>query len=96
LDHEEIAKRHHTDIKEETSKLGVRALKIYHALFQHEVLPGDEVRIMAKLIEDEQDPEVDLDVCSNGTQVWEINYVMKNSFGFGGLNACAIFKKFSE
>ena len=45
---------------------------------------------------DEQDSRVDLDVCANISQDWEVNYVMKNSFGFGGLNACAIFKKFAE
>ncbi len=42
------------------------------------------------------DPEVDIDVCANESQDWEINHLMKNSFGFGGLNACAIFKKYSE
>lgn len=45
---------------------------------------------------DNMDPDVDIDVCANEAQDWEINYFMKNSFGFGGLNACAIFKKFSE
>jgi 3-oxoacyl-(acyl-carrier-protein) synthase len=45
---------------------------------------------------DNLDPEVDIDVCANKAQDLEINYVMKNSFGFGGLNACAIFKKFSD
>jgi 3-oxoacyl-(acyl-carrier-protein) synthase len=38
----------------------------------------------------------DVDVCANKAQDWEINYLMKNSFGFGGLNACAIFKKYTE
>jgi 3-oxoacyl-(acyl-carrier-protein) synthase len=45
---------------------------------------------------DNLDPDVDIDVCANEAQDWEINYFMKNSFGFGGLNACAIFKKFTE
>jgi 3-oxoacyl-(acyl-carrier-protein) synthase len=45
---------------------------------------------------DKLDPEIDLDVCANKGQDYEINYIMKNSFGFGGLNACAIFKKFEE
>jgi 3-oxoacyl-(acyl-carrier-protein) synthase len=45
---------------------------------------------------DELDPEVDLDVCANKAQSCDIDYMMKNSFGFGGLNACAIFKKFSD
>ncbi|MCP4602856.1 MAG: beta-ketoacyl-[acyl-carrier-protein] synthase family protein [Proteobacteria bacterium] len=45
---------------------------------------------------DELDPEIDLDICANEKQEWEINYIMKNSFGFGGLNACALFKKFED
>jgi 3-oxoacyl-[acyl-carrier-protein] synthase I len=44
---------------------------------------------------DKQDPRVDLNVCANISQDWEMNYVMKNSFGFGGLNASAVFKKFA-
>jgi 3-oxoacyl-(acyl-carrier-protein) synthase len=44
---------------------------------------------------EEIDPDVDIDVCANKAQDWEVNYIMKNSFGFGGLNACAIFKKFT-
>jgi 3-hydroxymyristoyl/3-hydroxydecanoyl-(acyl carrier protein) dehydratase len=34
-----------------TPTLGVRAIKIFHSLFQHEVLPGDDVEILAKVIE---------------------------------------------
>jgi 3-oxoacyl-(acyl-carrier-protein) synthase len=45
---------------------------------------------------DELDPEVDLDVCANEKREWEVNHLMKNSFGFGGLNACAIFKKYTD
>jgi 3-hydroxyacyl-[acyl-carrier-protein] dehydratase len=33
------------------SKTGIRVLKILHTLFQHEVLPGDEVRVMAQVLE---------------------------------------------
>jgi len=44
---------------------------------------------------DELDPEVTLDVCANRPCECEVNYLMKNSFGFGGLNACAIFKKYT-
>ncbi len=44
-------RRKSTEIISEKSNLGVRALKIYHTLFQHEVLPGDEVTIMARLLE---------------------------------------------
>ena len=44
-------KRQSTDLNTDTGELGVRALKIYHTLFQHEVLPGDDVTILAKLLE---------------------------------------------
>jgi 3-oxoacyl-(acyl-carrier-protein) synthase len=39
---------------------------------------------------DELDPEVDLDVCANDSINWPVRYFMKNSFGFGGLNASII------
>ncbi len=44
-------KRQCVDMPDDTVTLGVRALKIYHTLFQHEVLPNDEVTILAKLLE---------------------------------------------
>lgn len=43
---------------------------------------------------DDLDPEVDLDVCREGSVEHEIHYLMKNSFGFGGLNCVAIFKQY--
>ena len=40
------------------------------------------------------DPEIDLDVCANKkVEEYEINHILKNSFGFGGLNCCSIIKK---
>ena len=40
------------------------------------------------------DPKIDLDVC-NGTPVkHQINLMMKNSFGFGGLNSISLIKRF--
>lgn len=43
---------------------------------------------------DEQDPEIDLDVCANEAVDHEVNIILKNSFGFGGLNCCALYKRF--
>ncbi len=41
------------------------------------------------------DPEIgDLDVCANEAVDHQINVMLKNSFGFGGLNCCALFKRF--
>jgi 3-oxoacyl-(acyl-carrier-protein) synthase len=46
---------------------------------------------------DEMDPEVDLDVCANKKiDNYRINYFLKNSFGFGGLNCCCVFKNYKE
>lgn len=45
---------------------------------------------------DELDPEIDIDVCANEPQDWEVNCFMKNSFGFGGLNCCSLIRKYQE
>lgn len=60
------------------------------------ILQMNHGRLHPSINIDELDPEIDLDVCANKAQDWEVNYLMKNSFGFGGLNACAIFKKYTE
>jgi 3-oxoacyl-(acyl-carrier-protein) synthase len=40
---------------------------------------------------DDLDPEVDLDVCRGGAVPHPVRYLMKNSFGFGGINAVSVF-----
>lgn len=42
------------------------------------------------------DPECDLDYVANGTRKMTVNYALTNSFGFGGTNACLLFKKFQN
>ncbi|MCA1622833.1 MAG: beta-ketoacyl-ACP synthase II [Acidobacteria bacterium] len=42
------------------------------------------------------DPECDLDYIPNEARQAEVEYVLSNSFGFGGTNACLIFKRFEE
>jgi 3-oxoacyl-(acyl-carrier-protein) synthase len=44
------------------------------------------------------DPECEgLDVCANKkVENYNINYLLKNSFGFGGINCCSIIKKWED
>jgi 3-oxoacyl-(acyl-carrier-protein) synthase len=44
---------------------------------------------------DELDPEVDLDICRGNVPVeWPVRTMMKNSFGFGGINCVSILSRF--
>ncbi len=42
------------------------------------------------------DPDCDLDYCKEGPREKQAEYVLSNSFGFGGTNACMLFKKFES
>jgi len=42
---------------------------------------------------DDQDPDCDLDYVPNEAQNRNVDYVLKNSFGFGGHNACLVVGK---
>jgi 3-oxoacyl-(acyl-carrier-protein) synthase len=43
---------------------------------------------------DELDPEVDLDVCHDGPSDHRVKVMLKNSFGFGGINCVSLFRAF--
>jgi len=43
---------------------------------------------------DELDPEVDLDVCRDGPVDQRVNVMLKNSFGFGGINCVSLWRKY--
>ncbi|MBE3112127.1 MAG: beta-ketoacyl-ACP synthase II [Acidobacteria bacterium] len=45
---------------------------------------------------DEPDPECDLDYTPHKARKANVKTILKNSFGFGGQNACLVFKKFEE
>src|SRR5688500_15569849 len=42
------------------------------------------------------DPDCDLDYIPNVPRDAEVEYVLSNSFGFGGTNACLVFKRYNE
>jgi len=39
------------------------------------------------------DPEIEIDCVAEGERALSQEYILKNSFGFGGCNACAVFRK---
>jgi 3-oxoacyl-[acyl-carrier-protein] synthase II len=45
---------------------------------------------------DKSDPECDLDYVPYKSRKMTVNYALTNSFGFGGTNACLLFKKFKN
>ncbi len=45
---------------------------------------------------DTLDPEIDLDVCANHAIDHQINIMIKNAFGFGGINCASLIGKYRE
>ena len=43
---------------------------------------------------DHLDPEIDLEVCAAGPVEHQIKCMLKNSFGFGGINACSLIRRY--
>ena len=45
---------------------------------------------------DELDEAVELDVCRDGAVDWPVRHLMKNSFGFGGINCVSILRRWDR
>lgn len=50
-------------------------------------------RLHASINVENLDPAVDLDVCSDGAVDHDVDIFLKNAFGFGGTNCCALWKR---
>jgi len=56
-------------------------------------LRGMEEGIVVPTINYSPDEEIEIDCVTEGKRSLEQEFILKNSFGFGGCNACAVFKK---
>ncbi len=56
-------------------------------------LQGMEESVLPPTINYTPDPEIEIDCVVEGKRPLDQEFVLKNSFGFGGCNACAVFKK---
>lgn len=56
-------------------------------------LQGMKDNIVPPTINYTPDPEIEIDCVTEGKRSLKQEFILKNSFGFGGCNACAIFKK---
>ena len=45
---------------------------------------------------EERDPEIDLDVCEDGPRDCQVSHILKNSFGFGGINCVSLFRRYED
>ena len=58
-------------------------------------LRGMEENLVLPTINYRPDPEMELDCVAEGPRTLCQEHVLKNAFGFGGCNACAVFRKLS-
>lgn len=56
-------------------------------------LKSMEEQVLLPTINHLQDPEIEIDMTPKTARSLSQQYVLKNAFGFGGCNACAVFKK---
>ena len=55
-------------------------------------LRGMEENILPPTINYTADPEIEIDCVPEGKRALDQQFILKNSFGFGGCNSCAVFK----
>ncbi|MCB2188803.1 MAG: beta-ketoacyl-[acyl-carrier-protein] synthase family protein [Deltaproteobacteria bacterium] len=84
---------------EQAAKLKVNALK---SMLGHQLAASVLVETVAAVLQlragqlypsiniDRLDPEIDLDVCANHGVAWRVDFLMKNAFGFGGVNTACV------
>jgi len=58
-------------------------------------LQGMEEGIVPPTINYTPDPEIEIDCVTEGKRLLSQEFVLKNAFGFGGCNGCAVFKRTS-
>jgi len=58
-------------------------------------LQGMQEDIVPPTINYTPDPEIEIDCVTEGKRLLTQEFVLKNAFGFGGCNSCAVFKKTS-
>ena len=56
-------------------------------------LQGMQADILPPTINYTPDPQIDIDCVAEGKRAVSQEFVLKNAFGFGGCNACAVFRK---
>ena len=55
-----------------------------------------ERRIHPTVNQESPDPDCDLDYVPNESRAADVNVVLSNAFGFGGQNACLVFRRWEE
>jgi 3-oxoacyl-[acyl-carrier-protein] synthase II len=58
-------------------------------------LQGMRDNVLPATINYTPDPEIEIDCVAGGKRAVNQEFILKNSFGFGGCNACAVFKNIS-
>lgn len=56
-------------------------------------IQGMQQDLILPTINYQPDPEIDIDCVANSKRHLPQEYILKNSFGFGGCNSCAVFKR---